>query len=117
LWRSEPKFESLEKLIDKIKNAIKLDNIIFKKHALVRMLERRIESSDIIHALENCSVVEAYHDDRPYPSYLLLGYSGSRPLHIVLSGDQDMELIFIITIYEPSDDLWEGDYKTRRRKT
>ncbi len=104
-------------MIDKIKKAISLDNIIFKKHALVRMLERGIESNNIIQALENCSIVEEYHDDRPYPSCLFLGYSGNRPLHIVLSFNPDIELIFIITIYEPSDELWEGDYKTRRRKT
>lgn len=103
-------------MIEKIKKAINLDNIVFKKHALVRMLERRIESSEIIQAIENCSIVEEYHDDRPYPSCLLLGYSGGRPLHIVLSFDSDMELIYIITIYEPSDELWEGDYKIRRRK-
>ncbi|NLV67836.1 MAG: DUF4258 domain-containing protein [Spirochaetes bacterium] len=40
------------------------------------MLERRIESNDIIHALEDCSVIEKYQDDRPYPSCLLPGYSG-----------------------------------------
>lgn len=104
-------------MIDIIKKALYRDNIIFKKHALARMLERRIESGYIIQALENCSIIEEYHDDRPYPSCLLLGYSGNRPLHIVLSCDPGTEIIFIITIYEPSAELWEGDYKTRRRKT
>lgn len=35
-------------MIDRIKDAVKLDNIILKKHALVRMLERGEDSVIVI---------------------------------------------------------------------
>lgn len=103
-------------MIDKIKNAANLDNIIFKKHALMRILERKIKSEEIIKALSDAVIIEKYDDDRPFPSCLLLGYSAGRPLHIVLSYDAINESIFIITIYEPSPELWVNGFKERRIK-
>ncbi len=105
-----------EGMIDKIKNAIVFDRIIFKKHALVRMFERKIKSEEIIDSLLAAEIIENYDDDRPYPSCLLLGYTGSRPLHIVLSYDKLNESIYIITIYEPSSELWIKEFKERRKR-
>ena len=103
-------------MIDKIKNAITFDNIVFKKHALMRMFERRIKSDEIIKALSDAVIIEKYDNDRPFPSYLLFGYSAGRPLHIVLSYDEIIESIYIITIYEPSPELWVNGFKERRKK-
>lgn len=106
----------LKKLIDRIKDAVKLDNIILKKHALVRMLERNIQSDDIIEAILNSVIVEEYNDDKPFPSSLILGYSNNRSLHIVVSYDSEFKTVYIITVYEPSIELWSSDFKTKRRK-
>lgn len=103
-------------MIDKIKNSIAFDRIIFKNHALVRMLERKIKSGEIINSLLAAEIIENYDDDRPFPSCLLLGYSDSRPLHIVLSYDELNEFIYIITIYEPSPELWDKKFKERRKR-
>jgi len=103
-------------MIDKIKNAIAIDRIIFKNHALVGMLERKIKSGEITNSLLNSVIIENYDDDRPFPSCLLLGYSDNRPLHIVLSYDTINDIIYIITIYEPSHELWSDDLKKRRKK-
>jgi len=46
----------------------------------------------------------------------MLGYSDSRPLHIVLSYDEFNEFIYIITIYEPSPELWVNEFKERRKR-
>lgn len=106
-----------KKLIVRIKDAVKLDNIILKKHALVRMLERRIQSDEIIEAILSSVIVEEYYDDKPFPSCLVLGYSKNRPLHIVVSYDLEYKMVYVITIYEPSVELWSSDFKTKRRKT
>ncbi len=105
-----------KKMIDKIKNAVAFDKIIFKNHALVRMLERKIKSEEITTSLLAAEIIENYDDDKPFPSYLLLGYSDGRPLHIVLSYDKLNEFIYIITIYEPSPELWIKEFKKRRKK-
>ena len=104
-------------MIDRVKDAVKNDNIILKKHALVRMLERGIQSDEIIEAILNSVIVEEYYDDKPFPSSLLLGYSGTRPLHVVVSYDTEFKMVYVITIYEPSMELWSSDFKSRRRKT
>ncbi len=103
-------------MINIIRKALSLDNVIIKKHAFTRMNQRRIDSEELIKVILDCDIVEKYDDDRPFPSFLLLGYSNNRPLHVVLSYDSDSESIFIITVYEPSAALWESDFKTRRKQ-
>ena len=41
----------------------------------------------------------------PYLSYLVLGYVAERAIHVVYSIDEQDNLI-VITIYEPSLDIW-----------
>lgn len=108
--------KSWSELKNIIAAAVKDGNIIFKKHALVRMLERNIETNDIIKALECCTIIEEYDDDKPFPSCLVLGYSDKRPLHIVLSCNIADTQVFIITIYEPSPEFWNSNFMIRRRK-
>lgn len=102
-------------IINKIKNAVNLEHIIFKKHALTRMLERGISSDDIKVILENFVIVAEYYDDKPFPSYLVLGFKKNQPLHAVVSYDSGFDVLFIITVYEPSNELWENDFKIRRK--
>ena len=103
-------------MVDIIRKALDLDNIIIKKHALMRMHQRKVDSEELIKVIFDCDIIERYDKDRPFPSFLLLGYSDNRPLHIVLSYDLESESIFIITVYEPSELIWESDFKTRRKQ-
>ncbi|MFQ5455300.1 MAG: DUF4258 domain-containing protein [Nitrospirota bacterium] len=50
-----------------------------------------------------------------YPSCLVLGWlSSGDPLHISCSrGDKEPSLR-IVTVYQPDDDKWESNYKTRK---
>jgi hypothetical protein len=56
-------------------------------------------------------------DDKPYPSFLALGYENKdfeKPLHVVFAkNDED---IIIITAYRPSKLKWTNDYQTRVKK-
>ena len=50
----------------------------------------------------------------PYPSRLVLGWRGARPLHIVVADNiEDGERI-IVTVYEPDPDQWEADFRRRK---
>ena len=60
-------------------------------------------------------IIAQYPDDTPFPSCLILGYSGERALHVVASIDE--ELVYIITAYAPSPAKWEADWKTRKEET
>ena len=53
--------------------------------------------------------------DRPFPSALFLGYVSGKPLHAVAACDEAGSRVFIITAYEPSLDVFEADYRTKRK--
>lgn len=90
-----------------------MKKLTFRTHAVERMFQRNIDVNDVRSALETGEVIEAYPDDLPYPSYLLLGRSENRPLHIV-AADVDYSETIIITVYEPNPNLWSADLKRRR---
>ncbi len=57
-------------------------------------------------------MIKEYPDDTPYPSKLYLGFSNSRPIHVVFSELADMYII--ISAYQPDIDIWEPDFKRRK---
>jgi len=44
-----------------------------------------------------------------------LHYENETPLHIVVSYDESEKLVYIITVYNPSEDYYEDDHKTRKK--
>ncbi len=60
--------------------------IIYPPYVLKRMIERGITVADVRDVLENGELIEEYKADSP-PRYLMLGWSGNRPLHVV--GEDD----------------------------
>ena len=70
--------------------------------------------SIVLEVASNGEVIEDYSAERPRPTALLLGWDKKRPVHVVLSLEPDGE-VAIITAYEPSLDVFESDYRTRRK--
>jgi hypothetical protein len=74
--------------------------LVFRVHAIERMFRRRISEVDVRHVLTNGEEIESYPEDTPYPSRLVLGWRGSRPIHVVaaedaespISGGEDLEV-------------------------
>jgi len=103
-------------MIDKIKNSVNNNRIIWQEHSVVRMIERRIKRNEVLKAFENGEVIENYPKDKPYPSSLMLGWLENRPIHIVFGYDEKSDFVYIISVYEPNIKKFESDYKTRRKK-
>jgi len=80
------------------------------------MFERKVSEADIRTILESGRTIEDYPEDVPFPSRLILGRVRERPLHVVAARNEEQKELIIITVYEPDLDLWEQDFKTRRRK-
>ncbi len=78
------------------------------------MAERRISVDDVRRTLATGAVIEAYPDDRPYPSRLLLGWIGERPIHVVAATDPTDEITIVITADEPDAERWEPGFRRRR---
>jgi len=89
--------------------------LVFRVHAAQRMAERAIATADVRHALDTGEVIVDYPDDTPYPSRLVLGWTGIRPIHVVAADADDDQLTIVITVYDPDLELWERGFKTRRK--
>lgn len=87
--------------------------IIFRSHAVQRMFQRRVNENDVRSILETGETLEGYPDDTPYPSRLILGWIGKRPLHVVAADNMADEETIVITVYEPEQDKWSPDFKRR----
>jgi hypothetical protein len=103
---------SKEKIIQAIDNG----NIIWRTHSIIRMLERNIKRKDVISCIKTGEILNYYEDDKPFPSYLVLGFVRTKPLHIVFSLNETENYIYIITVYNPSSKYYESNNRTRIKK-
>ena len=79
------------------------------------MHERCISEDEIEQAITGGIIIENYPADTPYPSVLLLGYAGTKAVHVVYADDVIDSMIIIITVYVPDTTIWCEDLKTRRK--
>lgn len=91
-----------------------LNRLVFRVHAVQKMFERGISRDDVREVILHGEVIREYHDDQPYPSRLILGWKGSRPLHVVAADNESLNETIIITVYEPDPALWEADFRTKK---
>jgi hypothetical protein len=45
----------------------------------------------------------------------MLGMVSQRPIHAVVAKDAETQTIFVVTAYEPDVELWQADFKTRKK--
>ena len=95
-----------------IQSAISEGNVLWKKHALERMMERGISRSRVKQAVLECNIIENYPNDYPVPSFLIATLIPD-PLHVVASYDVSNGILYVITVYEPDLIHFESDYVTR----
>ena len=94
---------------------MRCNNIKFSRHALIQMFSRAISKEHVVKVIKNGEIITNYPDDKPYPSALLLGFAGNKPLHIVVGFDESDLTCIIITAYKPDLKIWKSDFKTRRK--
>lgn len=78
------------------------------------MYERGIGVEDVRHVVATGEVIEEYPDDIPYPSCLMLGWPGARPVHVVVAHNSPDQETIVITVYEPDPTRWEPGLRRRR---
>ncbi len=89
-------------------------NFPFSGHVFKRMVERGISPETIKHVIQNGSIIKEYPDDTPYPSRLILGYEGKRPVHVVSAYNSADDTEYVITAYEPDLLRWSENFTERR---
>lgn len=89
-------------------------NFSFSGHVFSRMAEREFSPETIKSVIENGIVIKNYPDDTPYPSRLILGFDGKRPVHVVSAYNSENDTEYVITVYEPDIQKWSDDFTERR---
>lgn len=89
--------------------------LVFRVHAIARMFQRGISEQEVRETLESGETIERYPDDTPYPSRLVLGWCGGRPIHVVAADNPQENEIIVVTVYEPDPALWEPDFRRRKQ--
>ena len=97
-----------------IRKTIEANRVFWQRHALERMIERRIRREDVIAVVLSGEIIEEYPDDKPFPSALYLGRRDAGPLHVVIAFDASDRVLHVITAYEPDSDRFGPDFRARR---
>ena len=90
------------------------DRLVYRVHAIERMVERGISADDVRKVLAEGKEIESYPGDFPYPSRLLLGWCGRRPIHVFVAENAADNETIIVTVYEPDPDRWESGFERRK---
>jgi hypothetical protein len=80
------------------------------------MFERSISDKDVECTIHDGKTIVSYPDDRPYPSQLMLGWNGDRPIHVVVAWNEATREHIVITAYEPEASVWGEQFETRRQQ-
>lgn len=88
--------------------------VVFSGRALRRMFERDLTTEGVVEVIERGEIIAEYPDDRPYPSFLLLGTAAGAPIHVVVARDPEDGICFVVTAYNPDPDLWTDDFRARK---
>ena len=99
-----------------LRRSIEKGHVQWQRHALERIFQRSIKREDVFEVLLTGEIIEEYPDDKPWPSALFLGWLNDQPLHVVAAYSREAQKVAIITVYEPSLEYFEDDFRTRRRK-
>lgn len=90
--------------------------VLWSRHAVAELAMEDWTRDQVENALRRCQVVEDYPaSHRPLPDCLVLSWlADDVPIHAVIALDEDRGRILIVTVYRPSEEEWEDDWKTRR---
>lgn len=100
-------------MVDAIRLKIAEGLYEFSKHAVDQSILRNISLGELVESIENGAIIEDYPEDKYGPSCLILGFTkAGRPIHAQCTlGER--ELVKVITLYEPDENLWI-DFRKRR---
>jgi hypothetical protein len=88
--------------------------VIWRQHALTRMLERDITRKDVFLAIKSGKAIEQYPEAKPYPAILILAKQQEKTIHVLAAWDEYSQYAYVITAYIPDSTHFEKNGKTRK---
>ncbi len=99
--------------IEEIRSFIQNENYEFYKHAITEAKKDGVEPEDVVYVLLTGKIIERYPRRRRVLVYGTM--VNGLPLHVVCDYS-DRDLIYIPTVYTPSDDEWIHNYQRRKKE-
>jgi hypothetical protein len=93
------------------------NKILWSRHAIAELVGDELDRIQVEEALKASEVIEDYPTlHRPLPDCLVLGWLlGEGPIHAVIAIDKAKDRLFVVTVYKPSPEEWENDWRTRKK--
>ena len=90
--------------------------ILWSRHGIVELVNEGWSRVAVEEGLQNCEIIEDYPTThRPLSDCLVLGWLASEePFHAVVAVDDTNDRLFIVTVYSPTTERWEDDWRTRK---
>ena len=84
------------------------------RHVTMRFRHRSLGREVLLNGADSLEIIEFYLDDKCLPSFLLRGDFESRTFHALVATDVEGDNVRVVTMYVPSLDEWDSDYRVRR---
>jgi hypothetical protein len=91
--------------------------ILWSRHGIAELVNEGWTRAALERSLMTCEIIEDYPTlTRPLPDCLILGLLAQGVVfHAVVAIDAPNDRLFIVTVYRPSVEEWENDWRTRKR--
>jgi len=98
-----------------IRQKAKERKVKWSRHALAELASEPVSVSEVEAALQKAEVIEMYaHLHRHLPDCLVLAFASGMPIHCVVALNEPQDYILIVTIYRPTSEEWQDDWRTRK---
>jgi len=77
------------------------------------MANDMLEYAEVKSAILAGKIIEDYPDDKPFPSCLIYGKHGMKPIHAVCAYSENDNTMILVTVYIPDPEIWIN-YEIRR---
>lgn len=102
--------------IDHIIAAIRHGRVRITDHADEEAADDGLTFDEIYGSVLHGEVIEGYHNDRPYPSCLIMGRNFiGEPIHSVWAYNPESQWAVLVTVYRPDPERWI-DWKVRVKR-
>jgi hypothetical protein len=93
------------------------EKIRWSRHGITELVNEGWNRAMVEEGLQLSEVIEDYPTlHRPLPDCLVLGWLPcGEPFHAVIAVDEINDRLFVVTVYKPSPEEWEHDWRTRKR--
>ena len=89
-------------------------SFLYSDHAVLQMFKRDIDTFDVEDVIEHGEIIKSYLDDKPYPSFLILGFRGDKAIHLVVAKNSIINECIVVTAYIPDPSIWKLGFKLKK---